>query len=268
MNPRKALVILVLLAAAACMMPTYVTTYQAKNDLVMKSAWRDFLQANPAPKVVLRVPDSPKDITQQEMMAYNSLYSFIEKRLLEANFTVRDRAMLTEVLRRASGELNYAEIGKKIDTDVIVEIVNVKLGTWMQGTATTEVQQPGARYTARAGAVLQKGGLRSGPAQGPVSQEVFGAIIEGRIVMVSTGDIVGMFTLKEIHPRPQEWITYGEKGAQIRISAESLGDADVEYLRTNITQKLIDFVKGQDVPDSTVTVGGGYGYGYGPKGVK
>ncbi len=169
--------------------------------------------------------------------------------------------MLTEVLRRASGELNYADIGKKIDTDVIVEIVNVKLGAWMQGTMTSEIQRPGANYTARAGAVLQK---PYGGAQAPVSQEVFGAILEGRIVMVSTGDIVGMFTLKEVHPRPQEWITYGEKGAAIRMTAENLGDADVEYLRTNITQKLIDFLKGQPVADSTVTVGGyTFGGGYG-----
>ncbi len=69
MKRQRALIILLLLGAAACMMPTYVTTYQAKNDLVMKSTWTDFLQANPAPKVVLRVPDPPNNITQQQMMA-------------------------------------------------------------------------------------------------------------------------------------------------------------------------------------------------------
>ncbi len=120
------------------MMPQIVTTYQARNDLILKDSWKDFLIRNPNPKVVLRVPDSPKDITQSEMMTYNSLYSYIEKRMLEANFTVRDRSLLKEVLTRAGGELNYADIRKKIDTDVIVEIVNVKIGTWMQGIVSSD----------------------------------------------------------------------------------------------------------------------------------
>lgn len=261
MKHKAVILLLVIVGLAACMMTTVVTTYQTKNDLVLKDSWKTFLAANPAPKVVLRVPDSPKDITQQEMMSYNSLYSFIEKRLLEANYTVRDRAMLTEVLRRASGELNYADIGKKIDTDVIVEIVNVKLGTWMQGTASTEYRS-GANYAARADAIVKRAAPTVTKGQeGPSPADVFGAILEGRIVMVSTGDIVGMFTLKEIHPHPDQWQltdehgrpSYDAQGRPMRISSENMNDADVEYLRTNITQKLIDFLKGQNVADSSVT---------------
>lgn len=249
MAPKKFLLVLFLFSAAACMIPQIVTTYQASNDLVMKDAWKDFLAQNPNPKVVLRVPDPPKDIAQQEMMSYNSLYSFIEKRLLEANFTVRDRALLTEVLRRAGGELNYADIGKKIDTDVIVEIVNVKLGTWMQGIVTSETSGY-SNYAARAGAAIKK---TSGPAQAPSKSDVFGAILEGRIVMVSTGNIVGMFTLKELDPHPEQWMKYDDKGVEVRISSSDLEDSDIEYLRTNITQKLIDFLKGQPVQDSVVS---------------
>ncbi len=260
---------LISISVSACMMPQIVTTYQARNDLILKDSWKDFLTKNPNPKVVLRVPDSPKDITQSEMMTYNSLYSHIEKSMLEANFTVRDRSLLKEVLNRAGGELNYADIGKKIDTDVIVEIVNVKIGTWMQGTVSSDSQgAPDSEAGRRqAESDLKSQSLRKGrsvrPAGGDRSNsEVFGAIVEGRIIMVATGDIVGMFTLKEVHPYPEEWIKAGANGQSIRIASEDLTESDIEYLRTNITQKLVNFLKGQPVPDSVVS-STGYGAAYG-----
>jgi hypothetical protein len=241
MDPKKLLFLFLLLTLPACMLPA-IMTYQAHSDVVLKDSWKDFLSKNSAPKVVLRVPESPKDITQSEMMSYNSLYSYIEKGLLEANFTVRDRSLLKEVLSRAGGELNYADIRKKIDTDFIVEIVSVKLGTWMLGTASSE--NPGA--------------ANSGVPPAQTQQDVFGAILEGRVIMVVTGDVVGMFTIKEIHPRPENW--FGPEtdatGQYVRISGEALSDSDIEYLRTNITKKLIGFLKGLPVPDSMVTSGG------------
>ncbi len=74
--------------------------------------------------------------------------------------------------------------------------------------------------------------------------------------MVVTGDVVGMFTLKEIHPYPAEWFKTGANNLSIRISSDDLNDSDIEYLRTNITQKLINFLKGQSVPDSVVSSSG------------
>lgn len=257
MAPRKFLLIFFFLCVSACMMPEIVTTYQAHNDFVLKGSWKDFLGKNPAPKVVLRVPDLPKDITQSEMMYYSSLYSYIEKRLLEANFTVRDRSLLKEVLNRAGGELNYADIGKKIDTDFIVEIVNVKLGTWMQGIVSSD-NRSAANYAARASQIAQPLGPHR-PKGGTSKTEVFGAILEGRVIMVSTGDVVGMFTIKEIHPRPQDWFGTDDRGQSVKISSENLSDSDIEYLRTNITGKLIDFLRGLSVPDSIVTSSGASG---------
>ena len=248
MGPKRFLLFFLLLTVSGCV-TSEIMTYQAHNDFVLKDSWKDFLSKNPAPKVVLRVPDSPKDITQSEMMSYNSLYSYIEKGLLEANFTVRDRSLLKEVLSRAGGELNYADIRKKIDTDFFVEIVSVKLGAWMLGTVSS--QNADAPNGAR---TLQP------------QHDVFGAILEGRVIMVVTGDVVGMFTIKEIHPRPENW--FGTEtdatGQYIRLSGEALSDSDIEYLRTNITKKLIGFLKGLPVPDSMVTSGGGYGATPGP----
>ncbi len=240
MASKKFLFLFLLLTVSGCV-TSEIMTYQAHNDFVLKDSWKDFLSKNPAPKVVLRVPDSPKDITQSEMMSYNSLYSYIEKGLLEANFTVRDRSLLKEVLSRAGGELNYADIRKKIDTDFIVEIVSVKLGAWMLGTVSS--QSADAPNGAR---TLQP------------QHDVFGAILEGRVIMVSTGDVVGMFTIKELHPHPEVWFAAetDAAGQPIKIASDNLSDSDIEYLRTNITRKLVDFLKGLPVPDSLVTSSG------------
>jgi hypothetical protein len=243
--PKKLLFLFLLFAVSACMMSEIMTTYQTHNEFVMKDSWKDFLGKNTAPKVVLRVPDSPKDITQSEMMSYNSLYGCIEKGLLGANFTVRDRSLLKEVLSRAGGDLNYADIRKKIDTDFIVEIVSVKLGAWMLGMVSSQSNGAGAY-----GAGIPQ-----------PQQDVFGAILEGRVIMVVTGDVVGMFTIKELHPRPDTWFApeTDANGQPIKIASEALSDSDIEYLRTNITKKLIDFLKGLPVPDSMVTSGGNAG---------
>ncbi len=243
MGPKRFLFFFLMLTVSGCVM-SEIMTYQAHNDLVRNDSLKEFLSKNPTPKVVLRVPDSPKDITQSEMMTYNSLYSYIEKGLLEANFTVRDRSLLKEVLSRAGGELNYADIRKKIDTDFIVEIVSVKLGAWMLGTVSSQ-------------------------SAANAQQDVFGGILEGRVIMVVTGDVVGMFTIKELHPRPEMWFgaEVDASGQPVKIAGENLSDSDSEYLRTNITRKLVDFLKGLPVPDSTVTssgyAGGGSGGGGG-----
>jgi hypothetical protein len=285
MITKKLLLVIIIFSMAACMMPPVNVTYQVRNDLALKDTWKNFLAQNPNPKVVLRVPDRPKDITQSEMMTYDSFYNYIERSLLEANFTVRDRSLLKEVLNRAGGELGYADIGKKIDTDCILEIVSVKLGTWMRGTVSGDNQSgssgAGWRYeqsdrsedqqastaagpnvgednipAAHAQKRIPLRGAAQGPGDGRSNNEVFGAIIEGRIIMVVTGDVVGMFTLKEIHPHPEEWFGIDANNQPIRIKGENLNDSDIEYMRNSLTQKMINFMKGISVPDSSVTLSG------------
>lgn len=282
MISKKFPLVLFLFALSACMMAPVISIYQARNDLVLKDSWKNFLLSHPHPKVVLRVPDSPKEITQSEMMSFNSLYNYIEKRMLEANFTVRDRSLLKEVLTRAGGELNYAEIGKKIDTDVIVEIVSVRFGTWMQGLISPENQSappksigrrsdasdpnedrgemassgPSAKNDDLLAANPQLGPRNKvsvGPGEGRSNNEVFGAILEGRIIMVATGDIVGMFTIKEIHPYPEEWFWTDSDKRPVKISGGDLNESTIEYLKTVITNKLVAFINGQSVPDSVVS---------------
>jgi len=239
MKRGKLWVVFFLVFAGACVYtPKTYFVYEAPNDLVLKGNWQEFLAKNPSPKVVLRVPDVPKEITQSELMLYDSLYSSIEKSLLEANFTVRDRSLLKEVLTRVGGELNYADIGRKIDTDIILEIVNVKLGTWMKGTYVQGYYDASTRtYKIPV------------PAPAPAPTDVFGAFLEARIIMVSSGDVIGMTTLKELKSQPW-WISDGGLYVYRPIKSYEVNEADIEFLRTAIAKRLIAYLRGQPVPNS------------------
>jgi len=241
MKQGKILLVFFLACLSACVYtPKTYYLYEAQNDLVLKGDWQGFLAKNPNPKVVLRVPDAPKEITQSEMMLYDSFYNSIEKSLLEANFTLRDRSLLKEVLSRAGGELNYADIGRKIDTDIILEIVNIKLGIWMKGTVVKGYYDSSTRTY-----------KIPEPAPAPFPTDVFGAILEARIIMVASGDVIGITTLKELKYQPW-WVPDGSLYVYRPIKGYELNDADLEYLRVAITQKLIAYLKGQPVPNSKI----------------
>lgn len=234
------LVGLLVFGSACVYTPKTYFVYEAPNDLVLKGHWQEFLANNPSPKVVLRVPDAPKAITQTEMMWYDSFYSSVEKRLLEANFTVRDRSLLKEVLTRAGGELNYADIGRKIETDIILEIVNIKLGTWMKGTFVQGYYDASTKTY-----------KIPEPAPAPAPTDVFGAFLEARVIMVSSGEVIGMATLKELKSQPW-WVPNGSLYVYRPIKDYEINEADIEYLRTAIAQKLIAYLKGQAVSNSKV----------------
>ncbi|MCX6561599.1 MAG: hypothetical protein NTZ26_13925 [Candidatus Aminicenantes bacterium] len=216
--------VLVLLAAVSCMVPTTIV-YQLDSDVSLKDSWKASISQNPTAKIVLRVPGYSKEITQAEMTTYESLYNDIERKLLQAQFTVRDRSLLREVLTRAGGELSYSEIGKKVDTDIILEIVSFQKGT-LTGTTFTE-----------------------GSAVPPTPVDVFGAVLEGRIILVASGEVVGMFTIREIHPHPEYWIR--PEGS--RTYAVDVTEADIDAMKSAITKKLADLLKGLDVPPSRIT---------------
>ena len=78
------------------------------------------------------------------------------------------------------------------------------------------------------------------------------ASLEGRIIMVTSGEVVGMFTIKELHPQPQYWVR--PEGS--RVFVVNMTEADVEIMKTAITKKLVDLLKGLDVQPSRVALAG------------
>jgi len=103
-----------------------IKTSVKKNDITITSDMKQFSRENKNPSVVLRVPYSTSSVSeaeQKKLSKYNDIYNQIEKNLLKAGFTVRDRGLLNNLL--STGQSNYAEIGKKIETDIIIEILSI-----------------------------------------------------------------------------------------------------------------------------------------------
>jgi hypothetical protein len=98
-----------------------ITTTVEKPDIVITPELRAFLKNNPNPRLVVRVPSASTVVTADNTYKdYNNLYGQIERVLMEAGFTVRDRGLLASLL--ASGQSNYKEIGEKAEVDLIIEI--------------------------------------------------------------------------------------------------------------------------------------------------
>ncbi len=107
--------------------PGFVKTSDDKKDVTIAPEMQEFLKQHPNPVVVLRVPTLSTVTTGDGAYAksddYNEMYGLIEKNLIRAGFTVRDRGLLNNLLKDT--EVNYEAIGKKIKTDLIIEITKL-----------------------------------------------------------------------------------------------------------------------------------------------
>ena len=100
----------------------------APSEVFTSQNLKDFLLKNKSPKIVLRASDSYSDfsIARQEKTSYQSLYNDIEKELLKAGFTVRDRKLFERVVQSGNVEISDGkQVKKQFDTDLILELVNI-----------------------------------------------------------------------------------------------------------------------------------------------
>ncbi len=110
----------------------YIATFKAQpkqNDIYVSPEMREFSRTHTNPSVVLRVPYVASAVSegeQKNLTKYNNYYNQIEKNLVKAGFSVRDRGLLNNLL--STGQMNYAEIGKKIETDIIIEVLSIDFG--------------------------------------------------------------------------------------------------------------------------------------------
>jgi hypothetical protein len=142
------------------------------DEIVIRPALKSFLKSHKGNvKIVLRTPDAGKDIAgskdsadkQAKLDSSAKAYSIIEKELFKAGYIVRDRQLMSHI---AAGErADYKKLGKKIDTDLILEIT--QLTNEHQLDITGE----------------------------PMHSKIPGGKLECRIIIVSKGEIAGMFTI-------------------------------------------------------------------------
>jgi hypothetical protein len=115
-----------LLAAAGCTVKVPLamvkTDTQAKNEAIMTDELKALLAEKPRPKLVIRVSNPPANVTEAER--FNAYINVIEKTFMENGFTIRDRALLENLLR--AGNVDYESIGAKIDTDLIIDVLSLQ----------------------------------------------------------------------------------------------------------------------------------------------
>jgi hypothetical protein len=115
---------IVVLIATSCSTQRFVKFDSPKPEAFSTTKLKEFLKSNPNPRVVLRVPNSKVNATEEDQNS--SLYNTIEKELIRNNFVVRDRALFNEILNNSGEKVNYSELKKKTDTDIILELTELR----------------------------------------------------------------------------------------------------------------------------------------------
>lgn len=213
-NPWACVVLLAAGTAAMGCTPLHVRVDPQipENEIVLKPSLSQFVKSTPEPKIVLRVPSPQGNVTQEEQKhseALNSVYNVIEKELLRAGFTVRDRALLTEVLRN-NPKIDYRTIKEKIDTQLILEIVSIT--PWEYNTTEYKRVDTGA------------------PGQAAVPFKFVGSRIMAKLILVETGEVGGIITY---YAWPKNWECYfvfleGTDPYYVRVASKA-GVADERY---------------------------------------
>ncbi len=162
------------------------------DEVVVHPSLQQLLATHHPLKVVLRVPNANNNVTQSqsgqvsgtENAVLNSAYDDIEKRLFEAGFVVRDRALLSTLIQN-QGLTSYKDIQSRIDTDLIIDISSLSFndpGNWLvakQYTGDDGSQDTADDYV---------GGYYS------MGQAV--ASVEAQFIIVATGDVGGIVRLQ------------------------------------------------------------------------
>jgi len=204
---------------------------------------------NPAPKIVLRVPDSYRDgfsssstrsqTENRSRVAYEPsfasgsyaeklLYNAIEKQLFQEGFTVRDRRLFNDVLDKA-GSVDYSKVHGLTNTDLILEWINLD----RQVNYDTDVCYR----------VLRKG--REKKIELPESFRRQGASIEFKLIAVKTNEVVGTY---KIHYTPcTEGCIYRYKNGQLipvvtRSNVKSydvMNQNELEVFLTDATKQVV-----------------------------
>jgi hypothetical protein len=109
-------------------------------------------------------------------------YNNIEKEFLKAGFSVRDRGLFNEVLKKMSrdntGNINYSQIKELTNTDLIVEVIKIN---------------PSVRYvTNKTYSIGKKGKISESTSTREYRK--FGASAEFKIIMVKNNEMAGTYT--------------------------------------------------------------------------
>jgi hypothetical protein len=179
---------MVLLVSACANKHVRVKPNTPNDEVVTQAILKQAIAGKSPLKIMLRVPSAQTDATQQDANR-SSAYNVIEKEFLKKGYTVRDRALLAELLRN-NPRATYSEIRDKIDTDVILEITSIE------------------RHVQKEKDFVYVKNESAGMAS--VGSFVFkGWRFESRLVLVETGQVVGMYSFYILPGERHFYIDWG-----------------------------------------------------------
>lgn len=175
----------VAVAVSGCLTHVVVRPQIPGPEPVSQPALQTFMRSVGNPMIVLRVPSPQSQVTEAQKSqgdaTMNQGYNLIERELVKAGFTVRDRGLLEAVLR-SNQDLDYRLIQQKVNAQLILEIVSISERSYDSDQYL--------RVKDRATGRLESGAF-------PLSGWQF----ECKVVLVDSGEIGGIYT---IHIAPQE----------------------------------------------------------------
>lgn len=96
----------------------------SRNNEVIKSVeFKSYLESRDKIKFVLRSPEGFTSFPKDEQKKMNEIFSQIEKELILNGHIVKDRFLLELLLDK--GDMSLQQVGKAIDTDIIIEIIDI-----------------------------------------------------------------------------------------------------------------------------------------------
>jgi hypothetical protein len=219
------------LVMSGCVKYVVVEPRMPTADAVTQPALQRFMRSVQRPTIVLRVPSPQRQVTQSQAQQgeaeMSRAYNLIEKELVKAGFTVRDRGLLEEVLR-STQNLDYQVIEDKINAQLILEIVSIQARSYKNDEYL--------RVKDRGVGRLQKGAF-------PIDGWQF----ECKVVLVNSGEIGGIYTI-HVAPTDNHFFLTGEKfqnaGEQGRADTAHLGyGTSPEAAAQGFVTKLISYLR-------------------------
>lgn len=172
-------VLALVLLGGGCVRPfvgVVKTNVAANNEIQFTPELRQLLQDTPKPKIVIRVASPSTNVTEADK--FNSYINEIEKMFVRNGYTVRDRALLENLMR--GGNSDYKSIKDKIDTDLIIDILVLNFDSLIRARTffnrTTQQDEP---------FLTDQTYVECGV-----------ATLECRVTIVDRGQLGGLFTLK------------------------------------------------------------------------
>jgi hypothetical protein len=152
-----------------------------------------------------QLPQAQTQVSQQGGIPRT--FNLIEKELVKAGFTVRDRGLLEQVIR-STPNLDYRIIQNKIDAQLILEIVAISPRSYET-----------AQYAHADGGATGK--LTKG------TFPIWGWQVECKIILVSTGEVGGIYTI-DVAPGTSHFVL--DPTLTTFTNADEQGRPDKEHL--------------------------------------